>query len=846
MPTWSLIRRGVLAMFACTVGCADTSEPEPEPEPVPTVRVARVSPSTARLSAVGDTVQLTATVEPAPSPAPLFTWIVRDTLVARVSQQGLVRATGGGTTVVVAFSSTGPRDSMTVRIEQVLARIELAAGSPTGDPNTWVYRAIFRDAGEAVMSVDTTRITWSSRAGLRPTRVQHYQGGSEATFTGVTPGTDSVTVALDAIGATAPLVTPPPPSLAFPFDSLLLGVETTLLDPPVITSLDGPPPFLTYTLSIADTSIATLVPGPERPNVRGLRAGRTTIRALSPGYTPKTIPLIVGGQRWAGFEKRVDTPVSNRRYCRSAFLTSDDGALLRTLRTLRYEAVVADNRVVLIDAGTEVGTIVPGSYSWGICGVTGNPGASTTLVTRLEGLPPDTTRISLSSGSVQFIDFSLRNEVRHVTGAQGGAYQVLMIPDRFPATAGVVRFRHSNPAVVSLPDSVVFQVSDLQVPRPLFYQLNAPGVDTVVATGPGLRGDTLIFTVTPLGFLTTTGGPNVFVGIETRVYVVPLAGAPFTGRIPATVRSSDPSVLEVLTPDIVITSQSVQVPDITVRPLKPGSARVVVTALDPGAATTGGDPIVVLPNPIRFIERRRITLGQRQNILNATTVFVTVASPTVPIRLRSTDSSVARAHIAALPPSTQQAPLDILAGDKVGSAWIVAERPGLLADSVEVRVGKPRLVPVVRFVGAPEMRWAIAVSVRDFLGNPRRAGEPLTVQVSSSDTARVVVEPSTLTLDLNGQQTLTEAIVRYVARDSAAGRDTVFIRVEDPRTVAQRYESGVVQLEFRRVVGQSGRVIHESPVMTLLPGEPASRALKRPAAVRGTRGRAAPPVVDRR
>jgi len=123
-----------------------------------------VSPDQATLTALGDTVRLTATLYDERGQAftsgAAITWTVRDTTVAVVDASGLVRARGNGSTLVSAV--VGRKAGMaTVEVRQEVASLSLGADSlelTVGD--SLRLSVVARDANGEV--VDDAEVAWSS------------------------------------------------------------------------------------------------------------------------------------------------------------------------------------------------------------------------------------------------------------------------------------------------------------------------------------------------------------------------------------------------------------------------------------------------------------------------------------------------------------------------------------------------------------------------------------------------------------------------------------------------------------------------------------------------------------
>jgi hypothetical protein len=142
-----------VAVSACGEG--GTSAPQPIASIV-------VSPSSAQLSALQQTTQLTATARTASgsSAAATFTWVSSSPDIASVDANGMVRAVANGTARITASSGaiSGGAD---VIVRQAAARVQLATGGDSIVAGTSrALTAAATDAGNA--SITTPEVIWTS------------------------------------------------------------------------------------------------------------------------------------------------------------------------------------------------------------------------------------------------------------------------------------------------------------------------------------------------------------------------------------------------------------------------------------------------------------------------------------------------------------------------------------------------------------------------------------------------------------------------------------------------------------------------------------------------------------
>ncbi len=162
-------RNALLAIAAAAglvwaAGCGDgvTEPPAPSPDP-PRPTTVTVSPSTAELAAVGETVQLAASVLDQNGNAmtgETVTWSSSAAEVATVSGTGLATSTGNGEATITALAGTAS-GTAAVRVQQLPARTEVAPDSLMLEPaDTARLTATVTDANGHV--VEGAGIEWAS------------------------------------------------------------------------------------------------------------------------------------------------------------------------------------------------------------------------------------------------------------------------------------------------------------------------------------------------------------------------------------------------------------------------------------------------------------------------------------------------------------------------------------------------------------------------------------------------------------------------------------------------------------------------------------------------------------
>ena len=218
-PRKSILAGAVLAGVVWVVGCGDgTTDPARPPE-IPLPATITVSPASAELTAVGETVQLSAEVRDQNGRVmrgAAVTWVSVSNAVARVDAAGLVTAVGNGTSTISAMAGTAS-GSTEVTVAQAVKGIEVlpAPGKVSaGDTlrlsaEAWDANGFTVPGGEfkwsssdsAVAAVDESglvhgivegvviiTVTAAGVPGTAPVTVAHPDWGALAAFYAATQG----------------------------------------------------------------------------------------------------------------------------------------------------------------------------------------------------------------------------------------------------------------------------------------------------------------------------------------------------------------------------------------------------------------------------------------------------------------------------------------------------------------------------------------------------------------------------------------------------------------------------------------------------------------------------------
>ena len=278
-------RASITSLVAClvsicvaTVSCGDgATEPPPSPPPQPPARATTVtvSPATATLTALGDSVRLTAQVRDQHGQVMTnvsVNWSSSDASIVPVDASGLARAAGDGMATITA-SSGSASGSATVTVAREVAAVivtPLEAALVPGDSLQLTAMAIDADSVE----VGGVAFAWSSSdesvATVDSTGLVHAVGSGDAT---ITAAADSVTgsAVVKVSQSVGTVVVMPSETVLIVGDSVWLSAEAR--DP-----LGGDIPDASFAWSSSDESVATV---DASGLVHAIAEGRATIAATS-------------------------------------------------------------------------------------------------------------------------------------------------------------------------------------------------------------------------------------------------------------------------------------------------------------------------------------------------------------------------------------------------------------------------------------------------------------------------------------------------------------------------------------------------------------------------------------
>jgi hypothetical protein len=425
------------------------------------------------------------------------------------------------------------------------------------------------------------------------------------------------------------------------------------------------------------------------------------------------------------------------------------------------------------------------------------------------GYAPESVSVRVTAARrLRFVDPVYRDVARTVIGARqsSGLEDAVLVDgaDGGGPPYAVITLTQRHPERVRIAATLPVDLTSGR--RTLRFAGLAVGVDTLVASAPGLLPDTLVVhvstprlivrgrsgerTLPDSGRVTTPLAVSLFVGDS-----LGRAHFPLDGPVPLAATSSDAAVLRVGAAVTVGTSSG-------------GSGDVWVRLLDVGTGTlTFSDPAgrlapVTIP-PVRVVATPLVVgagtsphavvrVGMGQRLGDGHYLFgipQNGSSFDTDLRARASDARLLPrvAVLAPVPNESGRRTVDVTAGDTTGAAWVILSAPGLLTDSVRVEVGRPRLGVLVDEPSSFDPRTpgdTVGVSVRvyDQGGGVRMTDRAVDLVLESSDPAVVRVVSPSLTAVAGSSGVRTRVVI--------VGPGAAVLRAREPGTSYARYEDG--------------------------------------------------------
>ena len=275
------IAGGVALAAGGLLSCGDSStepgSPSPPPPPPPVATTVAVTPAAAELSAIGETVQLSAEVRDQGGrvmAGAAVTWTSSDPAVVSVSASGVATAAGNGTATVTATSGSAS-GTATVTVEQSVTAVAI-----TPDSALVLVGDTLRLSAAAVdalgVTVEGAAVAWASG----DTLVATVDPGGLAT--GIATGAVEITATSSSVVGRARVVVAvaAPTMVAVTPDSVSLMAlgDTVRLSAEVLDQAGRPMPGAAVAWSSADPAVVSV---DSTGLVRAEGSGATTVMATA-------------------------------------------------------------------------------------------------------------------------------------------------------------------------------------------------------------------------------------------------------------------------------------------------------------------------------------------------------------------------------------------------------------------------------------------------------------------------------------------------------------------------------------------------------------------------------------
>ncbi|MDE6017301.1 MAG: Ig-like domain-containing protein, partial [Muribaculaceae bacterium] len=348
--------------------------------------------------AAGQTATLTATVTPDNATDPTVEWTSEDDEIATVSDQGVVTAKAGGTTVITATSSNGLHATCTVNVIVPATEVTLDKTSVELQVNkTYTLTA-------TVLPEEATdhNVTWTSENEAVATVV-------DGKITAKALGETTITAACGDVKATCAVKVVPTP------------VESVKISPASLHLTAGDESKLTATISpsgATDKSVTwtssdeTVVTVSATGEVKALKAGSATITVTSSNGKTATCPVEV---------EALDIPVESVSISSATLnLTEGEKATLTAMvnpsdaTDSDLEWTSSNSKVVTVSAAGEVTAIKAGTARITVASHNGKSASCTVTVTaktiEVTGITLDVTEKTIVVGETLTIKATVTPE----------------------------------------------------------------------------------------------------------------------------------------------------------------------------------------------------------------------------------------------------------------------------------------------------------------------------------------------------------------------------------------------------------------------------------------------------
>lgn len=759
-----------------------------------------------RLSSVGESQTLAASTRRGSRLiAAAILWFSAADSIATVSPAGRVTARGHGVTRIYVVSDSGGVDSLFVRVQPVFARLRFTATRASlMSQRQFRFAVVAADSSGVPLAVSTAPVTWSVSPEARATVA------SGGLVTAGATGPVIVRATVGTIVAETTLVVTGLPALRFARDTLRLGrfllrrpgYEEPLLVADSSTASDR----ATITIGPTDSTIARVTRRIVMPfqtvsdsnlQFAGVNVGTARVRASAPGWTDAEAVLVVDAPRLRIMGAR--SPVILRTGALRVEVEALDGEG-------RVRPFVATPWIRIRSLDTKVVAVEVDSFPLALTNVRARAEGTTQVIVEQVGFIPDTVTVTVKQRDLLFRSYP-ELEALAMRGSIGHRRRVGVGSSQFVTDSLLVTLTQRSPGTVRL-SALTGTIRNGGFEPQFSFDGLAEGVDTIVASTPGMRSDTLIVVIGRPVFAPSWDTPWRVSLLDARSASVSITDS----LVPVgyVSRFGDPYVFRVVSSDTtVVRARS----DGIIQPTMTGGS-VPLEFTGVGTAMLRAEDPLGLYIPLDLgpitVETARLLLGEEYGPRGGfemgigTAVAVDARADlnwmvTLPGVIRSSDTTVLRVKPGATP-QRLPGPAMVSSTGNAGSAWIIASGSGLVGDSILVRVTtKPRLAaapagPVT--ANATHPFWA-SVYLVDGSGRYRSSADSITFRVRSSDAMRV--QPMDSLIVLSANDVFSDPIRLRALQPGWAA-----IVVEDTRPAGVRLDPITIGVEVQAVAPGPG------------------------------------------
>lgn len=571
------------------------------------------------------------------------------------------------------------------------------------------------------------------------------QASASVTVTAGTAGTALILATSNGFAPASVTANVVVPSISVALDSSTIGVTSTT-NATITLSMPAPVGGVVVGLSAMPAGVVNVPPTITIPSgssgsftVTGVGTGSATITASIPGYTSGSTSVSVsnlGAIRLAS--DVVVGPGQTAPFSVSLLTAAPPGGVHISLTSSAPGIATTPDSVFIPQGATTPQQPVQ---------VSGVAFGSTVITASAPGFQGDSQTVRVTA-TLAFTVGSL------TVGAGGNGNLTLNLSA--PAPAGlIINLRSDHPSIASVPASVTFATGSTSVMVPVS---GVAAGNTIIraSSPPHLAEVTAAITVAVLGNIVLPANGSVAIG-QSAPFPISLSAPAPAGGTTITLTSSDTGRLTIapatVTVDAGRTAPAVP-PQISGH--APGSVSITATAPAYGSATA----TVSVTGALAFSPQNiTVQVGGAQN------VSVTIPTPSsvpITVTLVSDNTSVATVPSSVTIPANAVGASVSVTGVATGSTRIRASATGWTSAEAPVTVQTAGVITLPSNVSVPLGATTVFAVT---LSQP--ASSPLTINLTSSDSAKVSISPSTVTIAAGQTAPATQPEVRGVSIGSA-------------------------------------------------------------------------------